>query len=290
MTWGGTRAAGPDGARAGEPAPVELATEEVRPAEGAPGDWAHFLHGIFGAGRNWRSTARRLVRARPDWGGLLLDLRLHGDSRPAPPPHTLEACARDLEATVAAGAPSPRALLGHSFGGKVALEAARRGLEGLEQVWVLDSTPSAGEPRGSAVEMLGALRRHPGPFADRGEARASLEAEGFPARVGRWMVTNLEETGDGLRWRLDPDEMESLVHDFFRRDLWDVVESPPSGLRVHLVKAEGSNVLAEREARRVEAAGERHGRTELHRLEGGHWLNVSNPEGLLRILERRMPR
>lgn len=274
----------------GGPEGVELAVEEVASGDRSPSGWAWFLHGIFGAGRNWRSVARRLAEARPRWAGLLVDLRLHGDSRPAAPPHTVEACARDLAVTAAGAPPRPRALLGHSFGGKVALEAARQGLEGLEQVWVLDASPSAGEPRGSAVEMLGALRRRPGPFADRGEAREALEAEGFTDRVGRWMATNLEEAGEGLRWRLDPDEMEALLYDYFRRDLWSVVEEPPAGLEVHVVKAEASDVLDEDDARRVEAAGGRHGRTRLHRLDGGHWLNVSNPEGVLEILTRRLPR
>lgn len=275
------------------PAPaggVRLATEEVRPEGGDPSDWAHFLHGIFGAGRNWRSIARRLVEARPAWGALLVDLRLHGGSREAPAPHTLERCADDLAATVEAGAPAARVLIGHSFGGKVALEAAARAPARLEQVWVLDSTPSAREPGGTAVEMLGALRRRTGPFADREEAVAALAEEGFGPRVGRWMATNLEEADDGLRWALDVDALEALLRDFFDRDLWPVIEEPPAGLEVHVVKAEGSEVMDEGEVRRVEGAASGGAPVHLHRLEGGHWLNVSNPGGLLELLQRRMPR
>lgn len=269
---------------------MRLSTEEVRPDTGEPDGWIHFLHGIFGAGRNWRSVAARLVEARPDWGGLLVDLRLHGDSRGAEPPHTLEACVEDHRATVAAGAPAPRVLLGHSFGGKVALEAARSAPGGLAQLWVVDVTPSAAEPEGGAVGMLEAMRRRSGPFADREEAIGALAEEGFPERVGRWMATNLEETDRGLRWGLDLDGMEALLDDFFRTDLWTVVERPPPGLEVHVVRAEASGALPEEAAARVAAAGERHGRTELHRLEGGHWLNVSNPDGMLELLQRRLPR
>lgn len=269
---------------------MRLATGKVRPEGRAPSHWIHYLHGIFGAGRNWRSVARRLTEARPDWGGLLVDHRLHGGSREASPPHTLEACAGDLRATVEAGAPPSRALLGHSFGGKVALEAAARGPEGLDQVWVVDASPSASRPGGDAVKMLGILRERPGPFSDRREAVRAVEEVGFPTPVGRWMATNLEQGPGGLEWRLDPDALEALLGDFFRRDLWPVVEDPPAGLEVHVVKAEGSDVLAEEDARRVAEAGERHGRVELHRLDGGHWLNVSNPDGLLELLQRRLPR
>lgn len=269
---------------------VPLAVEEVTAEGRRPESWAWFLHGIFGAGRNWRSTARRLVDARPDWGGLLVDLRLHGASGDAPPPHTLAACARDLRTTVEAGAPPPRVLLGHSFGGKVALEAAAAGPTALDEVWVLDATPSPAEPGGAAVEMLEAIRRRPGPFDDREDARAALAAEGFPPRVRRWMSTNLREAPDGLRWRLDPDGMEALLGDFFARDLWEVVENPPADVAVHLVQARASDVLGEEDVRRASAAAERHARVELHRLEGGHWLHVSNPDGLLELLQRRMTR
>lgn len=269
---------------------MRLATEQVRPEGTEPERWIHFLHGIFGAGRNWRSVAARLTAARPAWAGLLADLRLHGGSRQAAPPHTLKACADDLEATVEAGAPAPGVLLGHSFGGKVALEVARRGPEGLAQVWVVDVSPSAGERGGSATRMLEALRRRPGPFEDRDGAVRALGREGFPERVGRWMATNLAEADDGLRWALDLDGLEALLDDFFRTDLWAVVERPPPGLEVHLVRAEGSEAVPEEAAARVAAAGERHGRAELHRLEGDHWLNVSNPDGVLELLQRRLPR
>jgi hypothetical protein len=104
------------------------------------------------------------------------------------------------------------------------------------------------------------------------------------------MATNLEEADGGLRWALDPDALEELLEDAFRRDLWPVLEEPPDGLELHLVKAEGSDVVAEYEARRIEAAASGTGSVRLHRLEGGHWLNVSNPEGLQELLERRLPR
>ena len=54
------------------------------------------LHGIYGAGRNWASIARRFVQRRNEWGIVLVDLRLHAGSQGFPPPHTLAACAADL--------------------------------------------------------------------------------------------------------------------------------------------------------------------------------------------------
>lgn len=263
-----------------------LAHQQVRPSEGTPERWIWFLHGIFGAGRNWRSVARRLVEARPGWGAVLVDLRLHGGSQDFPPPHTLAACAGDLEG-LARRLSLPDVVSGHSFGGKVALEYARRGPDGLRQVWVVDSTPSARRPGGDAVRMLRALEALPGPFGSRDEAVKALADRGFPREVGRWMATNLEAGEEGHRWRLDPEGLEALLEDFFRTDLWSVVEAPPGGTELHFVKAEDSAAMSSEDCRRVEAAAD--DRVRLHRLPGGHWLNVSNPDGLLRLLEGRLP-
>src|SRR6201999_468457 len=62
----------------------------VAPKEATPSRWLLVLHGIFGSGRNWGSIARRLVEARPEWGAVLVDLRLHGQSREGfGAPHTM---------------------------------------------------------------------------------------------------------------------------------------------------------------------------------------------------------
>lgn len=265
-------------------------------ASGArPDRWLLVLHGIYGAGRNWRSVARALVEERPDWGAALMDLREHGASQGFAGPHTMDAAAGDLRAWAANEGVAPRAVLGHSFGGKVAMLYARDGAgagdEGrtLEHLWVVDSTPDSRPPGGTAWQMLETLRRHPGPFAHRDAAVDAVASDGFPRPVATWMATNLErDEGGAYRWRLDPDAMEALLRDFFDTDTWAVVESPPAGLHVHVVKARDSAVLDEEACRRVEAAGEATGRVHLHRLDGGHWLNADNPDALVDLLGREL--
>ncbi len=92
-----------------------------------PERWLLVLHGIFGKGRNWGSIARQVVEARPEWGALLIDLRLHGESRHFRPPHTVETSAEDLHRLVDHLDLPAAGVLGHSFGGKVALAYAREG-------------------------------------------------------------------------------------------------------------------------------------------------------------------
>ena len=112
----------------------------------------------------------------------------------------------------------------------------------------------------------------------------ALEAEGLGRAVAQWMATNLMEVEGTYRWRLDPAVMEALLRDFFATDAWDVIESESFDFDVHVVKAEESSVLNEEACIRVEAAGRQGGRAYLHRVEGGHWVNVDSPDELVRLL------
>ena len=265
---------------------AELSTRVVRADDGEPARWLSVLHGIYGAGRNWGAVARALVAERPDWGAVLVDLRQHGDSTGFEGPHTLDRTAADLDA-VEASRPVA-AVLGHSFGGKVAL--IRGAAEaGIRQVWVVDSTPDAREPEGAAWEMLDILRRIPGAFDTRDQAVAALTAEGVRRPVASWMTTNLDWRDERYGWRIDFDDMEALLLDFFRADLWEGVEDPREGLEIHFIRATASRVLSAEAVGRIRMAGERTGRVFLHEVRGGHWLNADNPEEVVRLLARHLP-
>jgi pimeloyl-ACP methyl ester carboxylesterase len=268
-----------------------LHTDPVRAPGTEPDRWILFLAGIYGAGRNWGSVARRLVADRPDWGVVMVDLRGHGQSPTPPPPHDLHAVTDDLSATVRDLALPVRAMLGHSFGGKVSLLYALDHAPPLEQVWVVDSTPEARTPDGSAWGMLRVLREHPGPFPDRATAIAAVESAGYANAVAQWMSTNVVPgEDDTYRWRIDADVMEELLMDFFRTEAWDTLEHPPTGLDVHLIKATEGRVLeGEGLARVKEAAAARPDRVHLHEVEGGHWLNADNPDELHRLLVEWLP-
>lgn len=279
------RASGPPN---GYPERVSVLSHQIVSAAstGARQKQLLLLHGIYGAGRNWASVARRLTATRPDWRVALVDLRCHGGSSAFPPPHTLDACVRDLARLEEHWGRPADAVLGHSFGGKVALLLANRG-----QTWVVDSAPGRAAPdrlrsRGSAWRMLDALRRNPGPFADRRQAAETIRAEGFTRVVANWMATNVVggRPGTGWRWRIDPDDMEALLRDYACTDAWRAVESPPPGASVHVVKARASQALDAPAVERIRRAGERTGRVFLHELEGGHWVNVENPTALHRLL------
>ena len=112
---------------------------------------ALLLHGILGSRKNWSTIGRRLAQAHPDWSFIAVDLRGHGDSHDVEPFHTVDACARDVIDLVMELELDVEMVIGHSFGGKIALEVARQGLPGLKQVACLDSSPSLMTPDTTSV-------------------------------------------------------------------------------------------------------------------------------------------
>ena len=262
---------------------------ETVTTEGAKHErFMYVLHGIFGSGRNWASVARRLVQARPQLGVRLIDLRQHGASQGFAPPHSIAAAAADLQALASELAEQPFAILGHSFGGKVALMYAREHGADLAQVWLIDSTPDARAPGGTSWQMMELVRAAPREYASREDLVAFLGRHGIAAPVGQWMATNLERAGNGFRWRFDLDAIEELMNDFFTVDLWDVIEQPPGQLHIHVVKAQESSVLTPEAIQRVKAAAARSQRVFFHEVAGGHWVNADNPGALLELLVQHL--
>jgi esterase len=261
----------------------ELKTQEIVAGAASPEQWMAVLHGIFGSGRNWGSVARSLVQARPEWGILLVDLRQHGESMGFKPPHTLERTAADLAAL--SDSRQVRAVMGHSFGGKIALLRGRDD-ERIERVWVMDSTPEVRKPGGGPWSVLRILRALPDRYGSRDDGVAALEEQGLERGLALWMATNLERRDGAYIWRLDLDDIEAMLLDFYRTELWPIVEEPRAGLEIHFVRATGSSVLSAEAVGRIRAAGEATGQVFLHEVHGGHWLNADNPDALVDLMAR----
>ena len=121
--------------------PTHALVTAVAPGGPAPSRWMLVLHGILGSGANFRGFARRLAASAPGWGFVLVDLRMHGQSQGAPPPHTLAAAAADLRRLGEHLGLPIAGVMGHSFGGKVALAYTAASGRELEQTWVLDASP-----------------------------------------------------------------------------------------------------------------------------------------------------
>lgn len=279
----------------GQPAFIPHHTAVTAPGA-QPARWMAILHGIYGRGDNWRTFARRLVERRPDWGAVLVDLRLHGRSTDAPGPHSVDAAARDVRALARQleqqGRPV-RAVFGHSFGGKVALGYRGQALPGLAHTWVVDASPSARpeamrDPDNTVVRVLEMLGRMPGSFAERAEFVAAVRDHGLGDALAHWLAMNLERRGDRYVSRLDADGVGALLADYYQIDAWPVVEAAGPGALGVIVAGRSSAVSAGDRARLsgLAAAGADVELTVID--EAGHWVHIDALEPLVAAVAGRL--
>lgn len=265
-----------------------LATTLITAPDAQPQRWMAVLHGILGSRANWRSIARAHAARHPERGLVLMDLRRHGDSTEVKGEDTLERCALDVEATIRALGLTCDAVMGHSFGGKVAAVWALGHARGLAKVVVVDAPLVAGQVGSSpsVARVLSHLRKLPREFPGRAAFMSQLMEDGLSQSLAAWLSMNLRRTPAGtVVWTLDLVAIQRLLDDYLRVDVTRLYEAPPAELEV-LVVAGGKSVAWPLEERaRVEAARRRHGRVQMAVLErAGHWVHADDPEGLLALL------
>lgn len=278
----------------GEP----LLAHDVVAGAAARDDVVVFAHGILGSRNNWRSFANKVVAACPAWTALLVDLRNHGQSRGQTPPHTVAAAASDVVALCRHLGVRPRAVVGHSWGGKAMLELALRPRsddgDGVDLAVIVDSPPGTrtfGEHREEIDRVVAAIRAVPLPVPSRRALVEQLRAAGLSDPIAQWMTTNLEpdpsSTDGGLRWKFQLGAIPAMLSDFGALDLWPA-------LRAHAATGELPDVVFVRGGR-----SDRWSADELDRLQraiadgvvvdhvlpaAGHWVHTDDPDGLLAIV------
>uniref|UniRef100_A0A0D9V8Q0 AB hydrolase-1 domain-containing protein n=1 Tax=Leersia perrieri TaxID=77586 RepID=A0A0D9V8Q0_9ORYZ len=267
---------------------------------------AVLLHGILGSRKNWGSFAKRLAQEFPMWQFLLVDLRCHGDSASIKKrgPHTVASTALDVLKLIVQLRLTPRVLVGHSFGGKVALsmvEQAAKPLARPVRVWVLDATPgkvrAGGDGEDHPAELIESLRRMPTQVSSKKEVVDALVKEKYSVDVAQWVATNLRRSSplgslssSSFSWMFDLNGISDMYKSYEETNLWGIVENVPRGVHINFLKAERSlHRWALEDLQRIhtaeELAADEGGGVEMHVLkDAGHWVHADNPDGLFRIL------
>jgi pimeloyl-ACP methyl ester carboxylesterase len=259
---------------------------------------AFVLHGALGSGQNFRGFIKKFNQLRPDYTFVLCDLRAHGDSNPAPAPHTLASCSEDLsrlaehlQSTQPELGPL-RVVIGHSLGGKVGLHFACHSGRDLSQVWALDSNPGTQmvEATHEIRAVIRAVRAVRTPILARADVVRQIREQGLSNGLAQWMTTNLRRRGQHYEWAFDLDAIEQLLLDYFVQDLWPFVEAPKTAPEIHLVIAERSDRWSQ-EMRERSRGLPASSNTHVHELpDAGHWVHVDNPAGLLELMAPRLSR
>ena len=207
---------------------------------------------------------------------MLVDARGHGESHGAPGPHTLQACVDDLDALAFEG----DVVVGHSFGGKVAMAWAQRH---ERPAFVLDSYPGVlpgVDDSNQVAATLGAIEAVSMPSASRKAVVEALMEQGLALGVAQWLTTSLRNTDGGLQWAFDLGVVRALIEDYWVTDLWPVLEQP-GVLHIRGGRSDRFHDAAVRD--RLDALGG------VVIPDAGHWLHVDAPDVLRSLLVERWP-
>jgi esterase len=271
--------------------PARLHHERITHPGSAPGRALLLTHGMYGAGANWRSIARKVTERRPDWSVVLVDLRQHGRSEAGAPPHTVAACADDLRA-FAAELGDVAAIAGHSFGGKVALATRALAPPGLRQTWMLDASPgprpgAVRDPDNSVEAVLELMERLPRAWARRDDFAAAVVAAGHAPALAQWLAMNVvPDDRGGVALRLDLAAIREMITDYTTRDLWPAVFDPELPGELEIVLADRSGTVSAADRARLSGAPPH---VHVHHLDAGHWLHIDAPAAVVELIVLTLP-
>ena len=258
---------------------------------GDAGPHVVFLHGLFGQGRNWTTIARRLA----DDGRrvTLLDLPDHGHSPWSQRLDYLDMAGRVATELEALG--EPVTLVGHSMGGKVAMQLALRRPALLRALVVVDIAPvdypetggrtdDAEEEASPFAAYIAAMRSLDLARLEKREQADAALREAVPSDMVRgFLLQSLVRDGaGGWRWRLNLD--------LLARDLGELrlFPAPPDGATydgpVLWIAGATSHYVLDQDRARMDALFPA---TRLVRIkQAGHWVHSEQPEVFVETLRR----
>lgn len=156
------------------------------------------LHGLFGSADNWGSIAKHFSQ---HYQVISVDLRNHGRS-PHSASQTYPEMADDLSALCDALGLAQIHLLGHSLGGKVAMQFATQYPQKVSKLIIVDMAMRAYRDRYTQL-MDHMLAVNLSQMASRNEVDKAL-ADAIPnVRVRQFLLTNLVNHEGQLQWRIN---------------------------------------------------------------------------------------
>nr|GMC88909.1 protein ABHD11 [Ipomoea batatas] len=162
-----------------------------------------------------------------------------------------------------------------------------------EQLWILDSVPGkVGQENsdGEVEKVLQTLQSLPSSIPSRKWLVDYLLKLGFSKALSEWLGSNLKKSGDEMTWTFNIDAAVQMFQSYRETDYWPLLEHPPKGTEISIVRAEKSDRWEPEVIERLESLGSRksneaEGKFSYHILpNSGHWVHVENPKGLLQIV------
>lgn len=242
----------------------------IQAGEGAP---VVLLHGLFGAGRNFRAIQRAIA---PNFRVIALDMRNHGES-PHAPDMRYPALAADVHETLLSLGIDKAAVIGHSMGGKAAMALALLQPDQVGRLLVADIAPVTYQHGNDNIAW--AMAAIPlTPSLTRQQADAALEEAVPRADIRAFLLQNLH-FGPNPHWRIGLPEITAAIPDL---EGWVELPGTYQGPSLFVAGANSDYTLPEhRPIIRSRFPSARFVAVK----HAGHWVHADNPAGFLSVVE-----
>lgn len=237
------------------------------------------LHGLFGFSDNWQTIAKSLAS---QYLVITPDLRNHGRS-PHVPSHTYEEMAEDLRLFMENHWIHSAVLIGHSMGGKVAMQMALNHPDMVEKLVVVDIAPGK-----AADNHSGIFEALLGIDLSVMQARADIESclvSRIPDMGTRqFLLKNITRNDDGkfawkmnlpVLWRHFPDILDAVTGELFDKPAL-------------FVRGDRSNYIKDADAALIMTLFPQAEITTIQNA--GHWVHADKPNELIAVISEFLDR
>ena len=232
------------------------------------------LHGLFGSARNFGTVQREFAQRQRT---IALDLRNHGAS-----PHAADmrysTMATDVLHALEQLDALPAVLLGHSMGGKLAMQAALSQPDAVARLIVADIAPVPYPPTLLATaEAMASLPLTRG--MTRAHADAALSEVVPDAGMRAFLLQNLQ-LGAAPAWRIG---LAEIIAGFADIEAWDAPPNARYDGPTLIIAGATSNYIQPAHRPAIRALFPKARFVTLKNA--GHWLHADNPSGFVAVVE-----
>jgi pimeloyl-ACP methyl ester carboxylesterase len=228
------------------------------------------LHGLFGTLDNWQTLAKRWADKHTVF---LVDQRNHGRS-PHLPEHNYPAMAEDLRSFMEANWMYEAHIMGHSMGGKTAMQFALTYPDMVDKLIIVDIAPKSYQ--GGHEEIVDALNELRLPeIEERSQADALLAERIDDYGVRQFLLKNLSRSKEGgYRWKMNLPVLTSDYEAILQNIKGDEVFDGPT----LFIRGEKSNYIGADELPLLRSY---FSQAELATIkDAGHWVHAEQPAAL----------
>lgn len=230
------------------------------------------LHGLFGSSDNWLTLGKKFA---DKYHVYIIDQRNHGQSF-----HSSEfsysAMAQDLSDFIKVQKISSTHILGHSMGGKTAMEFAIYHPNWVDKLIIADIGPKSYPVHHSAI-LKGLFSINLMNLESRKQADQILEQQVSEIGVRQFLLKNLTRNGGGFEWKIDLNSIAKNIEEVGK----GMNENAHYGKPTLFIRGGNSDYIVDDDINKIHSI---FSNSFVETIPGvGHWLHAEKPDQFLAL-------